>query len=160
MKLELTLPALERLIGGDTEVEVALRYNIVEEFVKKHLKTILNDAAFKRMTSEFHKSLNVEIEKVINELKNSRQDYIDNGHIVNELKWGFDKVIREVVVDQINEITKSVIADQKRSIIHAIREAVKTELNINIKAMVAEGIKQRLAIASTIEDVSGLTHNV
>ncbi len=32
MRLELSLPALERLIGGDTEAELHLRKQIVQEF--------------------------------------------------------------------------------------------------------------------------------
>lgn len=41
MKLQInSLAALERLIGGDTEVELEIRNNIVQEFAKKHLKPI------------------------------------------------------------------------------------------------------------------------
>lgn len=35
-----SLAALERLIGGDTELEIEIRNNIVQEFTKKHLKQI------------------------------------------------------------------------------------------------------------------------
>ena len=38
MKIILDLPALERLIGNDTEIEVELRNSIVQAFAKKHLK--------------------------------------------------------------------------------------------------------------------------
>ena len=37
-----SLDALERLIGGDTEVEIEIRNSIVQEFVKKHLKALVN----------------------------------------------------------------------------------------------------------------------
>ena len=33
-----SLEALERLIGGDTELEIEVRNSIVQEFAKKYLK--------------------------------------------------------------------------------------------------------------------------
>lgn len=41
MKIQInSLAALERLIGGDTEVEIEVRDSIVQNFSKKHLKTV------------------------------------------------------------------------------------------------------------------------
>ncbi len=47
MHVSLTLPALERLIGGETEIEVHLRQQIVEKFAERHLKSIVNREAWK-----------------------------------------------------------------------------------------------------------------
>lgn len=44
--IRLDVPALERLIGGDSEVEVQLRHGIVEAFAKRHLVAVLKDKAF------------------------------------------------------------------------------------------------------------------
>lgn len=38
-----SLEALERLIGGDTELEIEVRNSIVQEFAKKYLKGIINE---------------------------------------------------------------------------------------------------------------------
>lgn len=35
-----SVEALERLIGGDTDVEIEIRNSIVQEFTKKHLKSL------------------------------------------------------------------------------------------------------------------------
>lgn len=43
MKLVLTVPALERLLGGDTEVEVEIRKSIVHEFSKRHLSAVAKE---------------------------------------------------------------------------------------------------------------------
>ena len=40
--LSLNLPALERLIGGDSELELDLRRGIAETFAKHYLKSIVN----------------------------------------------------------------------------------------------------------------------
>ena len=39
------LEALERLIGGDSEVEVEIRNSVVQKFAEKHLKPVANSAA-------------------------------------------------------------------------------------------------------------------
>ena len=41
MKIQInSLEAVERLIGGDTEVEIEVRNSVVQEFAKKHLKAV------------------------------------------------------------------------------------------------------------------------
>ena len=37
-----SIDALERLIGGDTDVEIEIRNSIVQEFAKKHLKAMVS----------------------------------------------------------------------------------------------------------------------
>ena len=42
MKIQInSLEALERLIGGDTQVEIEIRNSIVQEFTKKYLKSLV-----------------------------------------------------------------------------------------------------------------------
>lgn len=36
-----SLEALERMIGGDSETEIQIRYSIIQEFAKKHLKALV-----------------------------------------------------------------------------------------------------------------------
>ena len=38
-----SLKALERLIGGDSEIEIEIRKSIVAEFAKRHLRSIVAD---------------------------------------------------------------------------------------------------------------------
>lgn len=43
MKIQInSLEALERLIGGDTEVEIDIRNSIVQKFANRHLKGVVN----------------------------------------------------------------------------------------------------------------------
>ena len=43
VKVSLNVPALERLIGGDSAVEVELRKSIVQEFAKRHLTAVAKE---------------------------------------------------------------------------------------------------------------------
>ena len=42
-----SLEALERLIGGDNELEISIRDNIVQEFTNKYLKGLVNSDKIK-----------------------------------------------------------------------------------------------------------------
>ena len=54
-------PALDRLLGGDTELEVELRQQIVDQFTTKHLKSLLNDKVF----NQFRKTVSGEVDTAI-----------------------------------------------------------------------------------------------
>jgi uncharacterized membrane protein YheB (UPF0754 family) len=49
MKMILDGDAVERLIGGDTEIEVQVRNSIVQSFTKRYLKSIANSDEFKEI---------------------------------------------------------------------------------------------------------------
>lgn len=46
MKMQLDAAALERLLGGQTEIEVELRSAVVQAFAKQHLKAVASSDAF------------------------------------------------------------------------------------------------------------------
>jgi hypothetical protein len=65
MKLSLNLPALERLIGGDGEIEVELRHQIVKEFTKKYLKGIVDSSVFQSYQRELLEELRKAVKEVV-----------------------------------------------------------------------------------------------
>jgi|SRR5580698_266804 hypothetical protein len=62
MKLQINnLEALERLIGGDTILEMDIRQNIVEEFTRKHLKSLVNSDLMAKMEVAIKNEVNKEL---------------------------------------------------------------------------------------------------
>jgi len=58
MKIQInSLAALERLIGGDSNVELEIRENIVQEFAKKHLKPLANDELIKKHKEDIQRDI-------------------------------------------------------------------------------------------------------
>ncbi len=51
-RIELDTKALASLIGGDSEVELHLRKQIVCEFTRQHLVNLVHDEAFKKVASD------------------------------------------------------------------------------------------------------------
>jgi hypothetical protein len=58
MKIQInSLAALERLIGGDNEVEIEIRKSVVENFMKKHINAIANSNVTEGIKNEIMKTL-------------------------------------------------------------------------------------------------------
>jgi hypothetical protein len=62
IKIQLnSLDSLERLIGGDSEIELSIRNNIVQEFTKKHLKSLVQDEIITKNVAKVKSDLEFEI---------------------------------------------------------------------------------------------------
>lgn len=68
LRVSLTLPALERLLGGDTQLEFDLRQQVVANFAKKHLKAVAGDPAFASVIESHRKVLDAEVRDLVGEL--------------------------------------------------------------------------------------------
>lgn len=145
MKLTLNLPALERLLGGDTDIEVQMRQQIVEEFTRKHLKPLINDPLIRKL----HTSLEEEIKKEV-----GTQVWDTTGKLTPHLQKRVDDLITESVK---NAITKAAsqsfetLIKQYETIaetrINRYEIKLMTEANSRIdKALksIDEGLNQRL----------------
>lgn len=67
LKLHLNLPALERLMGTDREIELSLSNQVLEAFAKRHLRTVMEEPAFKLMAEAHAKGLAAEVKDRIGE---------------------------------------------------------------------------------------------
>ena len=65
MKIQLDTKALERLIGGESEIEVELRNSVVQEFAKKHLKPLVNSSTLGKVMEEFKTIITAEIKAML-----------------------------------------------------------------------------------------------
>ena len=51
------LEALERLIGGDSQLEIDIRNSVVQKFAEKHLKSVANSDAIKTTLSQIQDTI-------------------------------------------------------------------------------------------------------
>jgi len=131
VKLSLSLPALERLLGGDTELEIQLREQIANAFARKHLKVLLNDHLFSQcqqelvrvarsvveeyfgqpsrifgataqLTSELKNTIRVAAQKQVREFMDQRlQEYMDER--IENFKVIVDRKLKKILDDTIKE---------------------------------------------------------
>lgn len=79
VRLTLDLPALERLIGGDSEVEVQLRQGVVTSFAKRHLKEVVNSGVLEPYLKKVSDAVTQELTALIP---------LEQKKIQKERRWG------------------------------------------------------------------------
>src|SRR5271154_1531053 len=107
--IRLDVPALERLMGGDSATEVHLRQGVVEEFARRHLTAVLKDAAFAKFLADEKRVVTTGLEALV-------QQHI--GEIKREGAWS-----RNVVY--LTEETKAALSiEADKRVSEALRKAV------------------------------------
>lgn len=148
MKLELNLPALERLIGGDTEIELQLRRQIVEEFSKRYLKEIANTVSHTEAKKAAEAYVNAAAKEVF-DIENLTTD-----HLWPTVGYRFKSLIQKLVEEQaqniVDETLRSVIEYQQHYWGKEVTDAIKKAMDRQIEKEIQEGIQKRLEAAKHI----------
>ncbi len=137
-----SLEALERLIGGDSELEIEIRSNIVQEFSRKHLKSIANTKAIQESIKKIDIRVNSAVEHEFKKyfeiklsyprmttLKEAERKAIRNSVrsvIDTEIMALINKSIDNMDIDSMVEyISNKAINAEARRLIDAIGKEVK-----------------------------------
>lgn len=121
-----SLQALERLIGGDSEVEIEIRNSVVQEYAKQHLKVLAQNFVFQ--------DLNI--------IKNTVKEEVRKA--IGVESWNNFKLSNQATL----EIEKAVNAALNKKVNSAIQDAVKV---INVEEFVDKQITKRLEAISSQE---------
>jgi len=118
VKLQInSLEALERLIGGDSQLEVELRNSVVQEFTNRHLKGVANQIN----TSQIIKNIEESIKQYITAHFGTLDKDI-YGRYINSVT--LNGVVKEAITKHIQEVFPVIIKD-------AVQNAVKSFLEKN-----------------------------
>ncbi len=141
--------ALERLIGGDTELEMEIRNNIVQEFTSKRLKGLINaefekkiiyqslDEMFEQFNSGFNGSsirlskkqesiISSLIEQTIRDLiKSEIEDYFKNNDDIKKLvgdsiEYTVWGTVQKIVKTKLEKSLKTIISKDAEKAIEAV----------------------------------------
>ena len=145
MKVSLTLPALERLIAGDTAIEVEIRQQIAEQFAKRHLKTILNDATWKAASAQWHKELDASVKEVMQQLQGGRN--ADKAAEQAARYYPLRDAIERAAAAAVDAAVEKTVASQKFHMERIVKDCVNVAMEKSIEKMVQEGIQKRLQAA-------------
>lgn len=115
VRLTLDLPALERLIGGDSDVEVELRQGVVTSFAKRHLKEVINSGVLEPYFRNISQALTEELKALIP---------LEQKKIQKEGRWGSSYGWRLVPGNPWNDkVIEAVKAHAKASIKELVDES-------------------------------------
>jgi uncharacterized protein YciW len=136
MKLILDSAALERLLGGDSDLEVKLRVDVANQFADKFLKSLVNS----QLTSTTGK----QIENLI------RKEIVTGSAWVKTLTPKYQQMISEAVVESlgilIKEEVKAVLDSKHYS--KLLADFVEQEANRIATEWTAGNIEQRIQQAA------------
>ena len=143
-----SLPALERLLGGDSEAEVSLRQSAAAAFAENHLTGII--------TEEMAKSIRKSVAEVVTAAINAKRDELfsyDNAHRIQISDTLRDKICMAVEECAKNSID-SILSDTTKKAIERLTyervdtivcRTVEARYNMDIKELVAKGVQERLS---------------
>lgn len=146
--MQLTLPALERLLGGETEAEIGLRTQIVTEFANRHLKTIASE-----------ETMRVAIEEVKTYAQGLVKETFDVEAIFHSHVWPKITAKLRAIMDEyakvqaqraVDEALAKVIEHQQRYWRNEVIRLVETSTERGIDKIVDERIQQRLEAVRTL----------
>ena len=155
VKLQInSLQALERLIGGDSELEFEIRQSVVENFAKKHLTTIANselirtaDAAVKNhIRSTFFDTVKSGNGWGSSEQIVFKKEYLDK--LKDSLTYQAKQTLTKVVDDAIEEYkTKEKIdAALDTATNYIVNTLTESNLTARLNRMVDAKLKERLGL--------------
>lgn len=133
-----SLQALERLLGGDSEIEVEVRNNIVQNFSKKHLKPIA-EGAYAAYRPLAEAAIKEEIVKQIGTITPSYGPYHKSAIILkNEIREAIEKEIKNVISDTIHELIRDLAVDEiaKRHAERAVDLQLKDRINEEVRSKI------------------------
>lgn len=148
MKIQInSLEALERLIGGDSSVEIDIRQSVVEAFTRKHLKSIANQSFVEKISTALKKELE---EEFVKEVKNG--NWNTTPYLTDKTKELLDKnisfryqdAISTAVSDYFNKSDLAKTIEEKSEWV--AKHLTEKVLNDRFDAQVDLEIKKRLGI--------------
>lgn len=122
-----SLEALERLIGGDTQVEIDIRNNIVQAFAEKHLKALAGSQQINNAISDVREAIDSEVSI---ELKRLFGTYSNTWRRDIKLDESVKSIIKEAVLTEIHSVVDSYLKE-----IMAAPEWIKEKVETKIKQL-------------------------
>jgi Glu-tRNA(Gln) amidotransferase subunit E-like FAD-binding protein len=118
-----SLEALERLIGGDSELEIELRNSIIQSFTNKHLKGIANTILDKGFAKDFEKELK-------ENFFSAKENGIFSMRLQNKYKELVDKEVTNGISVMIRESIRTIVTKE------LVHDAIKNRVNYEVHRIV------------------------
>lgn len=146
MKLYLSVDALERLMGGDSEAEIRVRNSVVQEFARRHLKAVANSEAMRLAEQTVKKTIDDEfVEKRGVFGVTLSEEYREA--IKNEVREKFGSALFQAIGEVRNELheeIKTAVSEVRDRLMGAIDLRIKKEVTDATVTFMKAEIEKRL----------------
>lgn len=155
ISMTLTLPALERLLGGDSELEIQLRHQVVENFAKRHLRNLLVEDT-QQMIESLHRTVRDELLPII-KAEHARYVPVSGWAGTRGLTETFRNTLKEFARIQTQEAVEQTIRqliDEQMDAV-SLRERIHKTVSQYVATIVKEQVRNSLQ-----EQVAQLVRNL
>ncbi len=155
MRLSLSVQALERLIGGDGPLEVDLRTQVVEQFLKKHLTKFFSTAAFQEIETVWKREAMATAAEVVGQyVAKKAVDRYGGTTAVFELAPGLKPALVQMAKDamsaEIHEYTVLYRATTMAKLFQEFDRKIERAVDDDIKGRVEKEVQRRLLLAASL----------
>ena len=146
--LRLDVPALNRLIGGDSEIEVKLRESVARAFTEKHFIKVFNSKQFTDLVNKRIDEIKLLVSNQIDlKLKKDKIVSINTfggislttdfkQKVKNEITDTINIYVNKIIYEKINESINNLVPD--------IDIRVQSQLDIAIQSIINKAVNARL----------------
>lgn len=143
-----SLEALERLLGGSSQMEVDVRNSIVHAFTKKYLKSIALTEPLARAASEVSRhlqiSLDAEIALQVGSIKRTYYSTLESVKPNEEIKTAIQAAARDAVEKLIQAAVKEAVAhiDLKAAVNKTVAAHVDFRVREQMQKLLSDAVKK------------------
>ncbi len=142
-----SLEALERLIGGNSEVEIEIRSRVVQEFSKRHLKAVATSLPMQQKLAEINASiLKASEERIVQEFGTFKKDVwgkVVSVKLDSTLATEISTKVRELLTNEIRIAVDEAIKFWSSG--EALQRMINERVEYFTKQFVNDEIKKRIA---------------
>lgn len=138
--------ALERLIGGDSAVEVEIRNNIVQDFTNRYLKGLMNASTIKDAVQRYHENIHKTIQDEIRERFGNVNGYYRTIDLTPEIKAAIKKEIENNFSALVDKVVKEKFSDIEKHIQQSVNLAVDYQIGVKVRELVKQKIEAALKV--------------
>lgn len=141
MKVTLTIPTLERLIGGDTELEVEIRKSIVYEFSKRHLSAVA-----KEVYGDIEKAKEQIRTQVLGDMGAVKMEAWSSGRykLTSDATEAIRSSVRQVIRDEVAVAAQQAWTELRSEVLASVKRCYDREALAIIKDQVRKDIVEAL----------------
>lgn len=157
VRLSLNVPAVERLLAGDPELEIHMREQVKEQVFKNHLGALLDDPAIGQMAQDFA----VKIREYQTHVSNTYVKECEKQIGTIQSHWNEKTLLMsptfkakmETTIQQLLDPTVRMLVEQHAAKITEVwlaiaDKTIQKKLDAEIEKRISDGINQRLVAAA------------
>lgn len=158
LRIELNRPALERLIGGRSEMEVALREQIVREFTRRHLKELVNTEPVRQAIQVIQNEIAGHVARIVEEIRRGTPPTPAQSTGWWDLRrlvaTAAEKLLTETVEKTIKGEVERQMDGWKSIVQQKVNLAVNREIDVEVARRVRDGIGEKLKAMTEAADAA------